>query len=160
MDDEKQKWEEVVSTYQEACLLKQQGRMEASNQVLRHQLPRRIAAWSRANPRPPSEKKAALAELFKCEQRRIEDAWLISQITASQWREELIPMVCETVAREVEIAISRQFAIQEVQNALAASELVRTAPRVAIDNIPGIIDAIQTQQSRTRIQNSRSKPLR
>ena len=148
MQDPQLAWHQLAADYQQMCWLKRQGKHEDANRLLNAELPQKIAAWSRQEAKSAVEKKAALEQMFRTVQERVNDAYLLNEMLTNRWREELMPMLCGTVAGQIQKAVSEQFSLRQMRP--ASREVVSPAPRLAFDNIPGIIDLIQAEERRER----------
>jgi hypothetical protein len=94
--------------------------------------------------------------MCQTEQRRVEDAYTLHELSALHWQEELIPSLARTLGQEMRAAMREQFALQSAQEAAAAPDFAppRYRPRVAFDDIPGVIDLIVAEEQRDAILNS------
>ena len=72
-------WREITGEVREACILRRQGRHQATTTILEHTLPPLIRSWSSESALPAAEAKARLNELFTQEQARIESHWLMAR---------------------------------------------------------------------------------
>lgn len=138
-------WEKVVSDFRRLCILRRQRRREESETLLRTELPRSIAEWSRQQPGDADSKKARLDSMFHTEQRRIEDAWLMQDVLSSRLAEDFLPAICSRVSEEVRKAM----AVAELLNAESRqpkdTDIAVEPPaetRVAFDDIPSILDLL------------------
>jgi len=86
-------WRQLSADYQQMCWFKRQGEHEDASRLLNAELPHRIAEWSRQEPKSAAEKKAALEQMFKTVQQRVNDACLLHEMVATRWRDELLPML-------------------------------------------------------------------
>lgn len=136
-------WKQVVADYRQACVLRREGREIEASKLIDEKLPVSIAAWSKADPRSPADKKTILEAMFESEQTSIE-TWLFAQHTlASRLSDTLIPAL-------------RQHVSDEIRDAMAAPGSLRTrrtsgvsygrAARVRFDDIPAVIDTLLAQQ--------------
>lgn len=143
------RWEEVVGLFRRMCFLKRQGKAAASDSILKHRLPEKIAAWSQTTGRDAASKKAQLDGMFQVEQRRVEDAFTLHEMAAMHWQEELLPALASTLTRELKQVVQEQFAQQSAQTEKTASYPPSVyRPRVAFDDIPAVIDLIVAEEQR------------
>jgi hypothetical protein len=83
--------------------------------------------------------------MFQMEQRRIDDAWLVQELMAARFNDQIIPALCMQVAQEVRDVVAEEMATQDrrtltsVRNSQGASA---GRSRVAFDDIPGVIDLV------------------
>ena len=150
------RWEEVVSVFRRMCFLRRQGKLAASEQILKQKLPRIIAAWSDSCSRDPEAKKLQLDGMFQTEQRRVEDAYTLHELAALRLQEELIPALTRTLSQEMKRTVREQFALQTAQQAAAGPGMAPSGyrPRVAFDDIPAVIDLIVAEEQRNAILNN------
>ena len=72
-------WREITGEVREACILRRQGRHQATTTILEHTLPPLIRSWSSDCALPSAEAKARLNQLFTEEQARVESHWLMAR---------------------------------------------------------------------------------
>jgi len=122
-----------------------------SETILRQLLPKKIAEWSQTTSVNAEEQKGRLEEMFKAEQRRVDDAYTLHELSAMQWREDFIPALTNQIHQEIRQTICEQFAqlnsrqltpTQEVTHFQNASLIPQKRKRIAFDDIPAIIDLI------------------
>jgi hypothetical protein len=145
-------WEEVVALFRRMCFLRRQGKAAASEAILKHRLPETIAAWSQNSGRDAGAKKAQLDNMFQVEQRRVDDAFSLHELSALQWQEDLLPALVNSLAREIKQTVREQFAAQAARNEESPSfppSVYR--PRIAFDDIPAVIDLIAAEEQRELI---------
>ena len=138
-------WEKVVSDFRRLCILRRQRRREESEALLRTDLPRSIAEWSRQQPGDAYAKKARLDSMFQTEQRRIEDAWMMQDVLTSRLTEDLLPAICSRVSEEVRKAMAvAELLGTDTHAAKEADVVMEETPetRVAFDDIPSILDLL------------------
>lgn len=136
-------WERVVSDFRKLCVLRRQQRREESEALLRFELPRSIAEWSRQQPGDPQAKRAQLDAMFQSEQRRVEDAMLMQDLLSSRLVEDFLPVICSRVGEEVRkaMAVADIFARdQEADRQVAVAEA--EPEKVPFDDIPSILDLL------------------
>ena len=151
-------WKEVVAHFRSLCFFKLQGKSDVSDNILRQLLPKKNAEWSISAAHDADEKRIRLEEMFQTEQRRVDDAFTLHELSAMQWREELIPSISSQISREIRQTISEQFALQTSRQTTASPEVnFRPAsvsaprkPRIAFDDIPGIIDLIVAEDRKNK----------
>ena len=136
-------WERVVCDFRRLCVLRRQRRREESEALMRHELPRSIAEWSRQQPGDATAKKAQLDAMFNTEQRRVEDVWMMQDILSSKLVEDFVPVICSRVNEEVRKAISViELMAQDQQAARSMTAKPAPALKVAFDDIPSILDLL------------------
>src|SRR6185295_14708482 len=94
-------WNQVVSGFRQACILMREGKTHESNLIIHAELPKSISTWSRICPKDAASKKADLVNMFREEQKRVEDTWVIRGMIWNKLNEELLPTICTRVLREV-----------------------------------------------------------
>lgn len=145
-------WQEVITGFQQVCVLKRKGNESEASKVLSSELPGRIANWSKNSSKPVTEKKVELETMFRSQKQKVDDAWVFNQLVTEHWKEDLIPQLCATVtatvAREVQRAVSQQFAIQAIEQKPVETPSMRPVrgPKIAFDDVAGIIDLIRSQE--------------
>lgn len=72
-------WREIAGQVREACILRRQGRHQATAEILERTLPPLIRSWATACKLPAPEAKARLNQLFNDEQARVESHWIMSR---------------------------------------------------------------------------------
>lgn len=140
-------WDKVVSHFRQVCLLHREGRTTDSRRILAEELPRSIAIWSRGSGLDPTAKRMALERMFREEQRRIDDAWLVQKWVLDRMSEELIPVLCSRLAEEVRDAVTGQLDPGHPRPRRPVPTFA-TRSRVAVDDLPGIIDLVLSEQGR------------
>ncbi|MEI6392539.1 MAG: hypothetical protein WCT12_15715 [Verrucomicrobiota bacterium] len=152
-------WDQVVSDFRRLCMLRHQGNVAESDEILSTRLPKRIATWSRTSTQDPIVKKTTLEDMFRNEQKRVEDAMLFHEIASTRWETQLIPMLCNQVSQEIRRTVSDQFSAYEAQfgelNAGRSANNPRIAPKIAFENIPGIIDYLSAEDRKPAGLNKR-----
>ncbi|HTH49656.1 MAG TPA: hypothetical protein VMB21_19235 [Candidatus Limnocylindria bacterium] len=151
-------WEKVVSDFRRLCILRRQRRREESETLLRTDLPRSIAEWSRQQPGDAAAKKAQLDSMFHTEQRRIEDAWLMQDVLSTRLTEDFLPAICSRVSEEVRKAMAvGELLAGEPRSARETDVAPANAPepRVAFDDIPSILDLLLVEPP----PNGKRRPL-
>lgn len=119
--DAAESWKEVVAQFRSLCFARRQGDAAVSGKILQEQLPTKIAEWSRTTPEKPESKRVQLEQMFREEQRRVEDAWTLHELSSMQLRQDLIPALTSKLSSEVKSVILQQLAEQATQqNQLAA----------------------------------------
>lgn len=144
-------WRDIVTHFRSLCFFKLQGNAVVSETILRQLLPKKIAEWSEAVSVDAEEQKGRLEEMFKAEQRRVDDVYTLHELSAMQWREDLIPALTNQIHQEIRQTICEQFALlnksqvtptQEITHFRTASLITQNRRRIAFDDIPAIIDLI------------------
>jgi len=138
-------WDKVVGDFRQVCLLRRQNRLGEADAILKAELPRSIARWSASYPGDRDNKSARLDSMFELEQRRIDDAWLVQQLVATQLSEQIIPAVCLQVGQEVRSILGQEVSPREQKRSVAIEPPENPAAiggRVRFDDIPGVIDLI------------------
>ena len=94
-------WISLVEQFREACVLRRNGRHEESEQLLQTELPNKIAAWSKQPLAVGVDRRTVLETMFHDEQRRIEEAFFVQKLVATQIEEQLLPKLCFMIAEEL-----------------------------------------------------------
>ena len=94
-------WNKVVTDFRRVCLLKRQGKPDASENILNGELTESIAAWSQQIKQESTAKRLTLQEMFITEEHRVEEAWQIQQIVLEEIRARLTTEVQNQVRDEV-----------------------------------------------------------
>jgi hypothetical protein len=94
-------WISLVEQFREACVLRRNGRHDESEQILQTELPNKIAAWSKQPMPAGSDRRSALETMFQDEQRRVEEAFFVQKLVATQIEEQLLPKLCFMIAEEI-----------------------------------------------------------
>ena len=166
-----QTWVKVVTAFREVCILRKQERTDQAKALLEKELPGLIALWSQASPDEVATKRRNLEAMFKTEEKRIEEAWMLQRLVATRLTEELVPNLRSEISQEIKQAVGEHLARLPKPEAPARSPRaflppqpasghrpvpLRGAPprlaRVPLEDIPGMIDAA--------LAADRSAPLR
>lgn len=102
--------------------------------MLAEELPATIAAWSGSSPMHVAEKKHDLEQMFKSEQKRVADAWLVNECVTKHWTETLLPNLAGQMARDLGLGIA------------PTGGSVTPERRAGFDDIPGVIDLVLAEQ--------------
>ena len=146
-------WNHIVSGFRQACILLREGKIHESNRIIHAELPKSISTWSRISPKDTASKKADLVNMFREEQKRVEDTWVIRGMVWNKLNEELLPTICTRVLREVNEQARENLSFSATNNANPSprSTSLQLNPaddrpqRIKFDNIPGIIDALNAE---------------
>ncbi len=159
-DNSERLWGKTVEAFRTACLLRRNGKLEEANRMLEWDVPGAIAAWSQSSVLPAGDKRSQLERMFREEQRRIDDAWLVQKLVAERFEETIAPRLMDTLAGEV-----RETVIEAIEStgigqrgashrtaapAPMRGRYTRPAPRIRFDDIPAVIDSILSEQSLDR----------
>jgi hypothetical protein len=156
VDTSGSRWQQVITDFRRACLLRYEGKLSESTMVLENELPKSIASWSEETPGTPVAKREALGEMFKSEQRRVDDAVLVHRMVSKSLSTEILPTVCSMVAQEIRDAVSEQIVRAPGFGLGAEAATVEPRPtrvargsvqRIRFDDIGSIIDSLQNEQS-------------
>jgi hypothetical protein len=144
-------WERVVSDFRKLCVLRRQRRQKESEALLRSELPRSIAEWSRQQPGEPLAKRAQLDAMFQTEQRRVEDAMMMQDLLSSKLVEDFVPVICSRISEEVRraMAVAELFSHdqrEERRNETLEAQAEAENAKVSFDDIPSILDLLMTEQ--------------
>ena len=94
-------WISLVERFREACVLRRNGRHAESEHLLQNELPQQITAWSK-QPLPAGvDRRSALETMFQEEQRRVEEAFFVQKLVATQIEEQILPKLCFMIAEEI-----------------------------------------------------------
>ena len=139
--------------FRQACLLKRAGKVAESARVLDDTLPKTIAAWSQSNPQNGVAKRAELAAMFQSEQRKIDEALEVQHLAARQAMEALLPTVRSSLMRELKESVRVEVIFEKsATDSTDANRFDRHSnwnqprQRIKFDDIPGVINAVQTEQ--------------
>lgn len=110
-------WTALEDAVREACTLRAEGLEKDAIRILQEVLPTMIGRWSRAAGRPAAECQQRLRELF---------ARVQQQVATAQVCKRLVLRSLETSNPEARLS----------------SSAVRLQRRVPIDDIPGMLDAL------------------
>ena len=94
-------WISLVDQFREACVLRRNGRHDESEHLLQTELPNKIAAWSKQPMPVGTDRRNALETMFQEEQRRVEEAFFVQKLVATQIEEQLLPKLCFMIAEEI-----------------------------------------------------------
>ncbi|MBM3849562.1 MAG: hypothetical protein FJ396_05125 [Verrucomicrobia bacterium] len=94
-------WISLVEQFREACVLRRNGRLEESEQLLQTEIPNKIAAWSKQAVPVGIDRRNALETMFQDEQRRVEEAFFVQKLVTTQIEEQLLPKLCFMIAEEL-----------------------------------------------------------
>lgn len=153
--DAAEAWREVVSQFRSLCFLRRQGNSDESGKILKEKLPRQIAAWSRTAQQDMENKRLALEQMFRDEQRRVDDVCALHELSSNQWRQEMIPLLTNKISNEVKTAVQQQIAqqaeqhnqlAQEIRQALAEQAQTQSARETAQQ---ALIESIQKNLAQT-----------
>jgi hypothetical protein len=144
-------WKEVVSQFRSLCLMRRQGKTADSGMILEQQLPRKIAAWSKSAALDAEVKRAQLEQMFREEQRRVEDVLSFHELNTTQFQEHILPELLSRISNEVKSIIAEQAETnarlrnelaQEIKEALAEQAKLEVA-RQAVQN--AFVHSIETK---------------
>lgn len=110
-------WMALEDAVREACTLRAEGLEKEAMRILQEVLPAMIARWSRATGRPAAECQQRLRELF---------ARVQQQVATAQVCKRLVLRSLETASPEMRLPTGA----------------VRLQRRVPLDDIPGMLDAL------------------
>lgn len=103
-------WISLVEQFREACVLRRNGRQSESEHLLQAELPHKIAAWSK-QPLPAGlDRRSILETMFQEEQRRVEEAFFVQKLVATQIEEQLLPKLCFMIAEEIRDVVRSETA--------------------------------------------------
>ena len=94
-------WISLVDQFREACVLRRNGRHDESEHLLQTELPNKIAAWSKQPMPAGTDRRSALETMFQEEQRRVEEAFFVQKLVATQIEEQILPKLCFMIAEEI-----------------------------------------------------------
>src|SRR4249920_662293 len=109
-------WNQIVSGFRQACILMREGKIHESNRIIHAELPKRISTWSRISSKDAASKKADLVNMFRDEQKRVEDTWVIRGMVWNKLNEELLPTICTRVLREVNEQVREHLPFSRTDN--------------------------------------------
>jgi hypothetical protein len=146
-------WNQIVSGFRQACILMREGKIHESNRIIHAELPKSISTWSKTSPKNAASKKMDLVNMFREEQRRVEDTWVIRGMIWNKLNEELVPTICTRVLQEVKQQAREHSPVARTnnENPSPRSTPLQLTPsddrpqRIKFDDIPGIIDALHEE---------------
>ena len=141
-------WQQVVLDFRRACLLRYEGKHGESCKVLDQELSKSISVWSERSTGDSSAKREALNEMFRAEQRRIDDAVLVHKMVSKSLSHELLPSMFNVVTQEIREAVREELGQKPTGARVSGTAgLAGASRRIRFDDIGGIIDALQQEQS-------------
>jgi hypothetical protein len=148
-------WCSIVEHFREVCLLKQKGDKVKAREILQTRLVDLMRLWCLRNGRDRSANFATLASMFVNERKRIEDASLACDLLSAHLTKNLLPVMCNSVTRQVgEVLRAQAMRPIEGMTVAAHGEEPRTGkttsepwkhstkPRIPFDDIASAIDSI------------------
>ncbi len=103
--------------------MRRQGNASDSGKILEEKLPRKIAAWSRTATDDTEAKRSQLEQMFREEQRRVDDVCALHELSTAQWRQDLVPMLTNNISEQVKSAVVAQLASQAAQQNQLGEEI-------------------------------------
>jgi hypothetical protein len=107
--DAAEAWKEVVTQFRSFCFSRRQGKVADSGAIIQERLPRQISVWSKSSRENLPKKRAQLQQMFRDEQRRVEDACSFQELASSHFQESLLPFLRNTINQEVKHALDEQL---------------------------------------------------
>jgi hypothetical protein len=158
-------WSKIVTTFREVCILRKQGRLDEAKRILESDLPKMISLWSQSSPEEIVSKRRELENMFRTEEKKIDDAWLVQKLVATRLTEDLVPSLCSQIAAGLKEVVTQQLKqaqrpalpVRRLRTPLDAGVAGKESPismraanakgsRVPLDDIPGMIDAVLAAQ--------------
>lgn len=141
-------WARVVDDFRRVCIARREERLDDANRLLREDLPRSIAEWSRESGSEGADKRAQLDRMFQHEQRRIDEAWVLHDLVSLRLTHEIVPAICARLGETVRETLANVTPAAP----RATRPAVRLAPprRVAFDDVAGVIDLLLGQEQSGR----------
>ncbi|MBI3414176.1 MAG: hypothetical protein HY043_02460 [Verrucomicrobia bacterium] len=146
-------WEQVVRDFRQACLLKRAGKASESALILDDILPKAIAAWSRECPRNGLRKRAELVEMFRAEERKIDEFVQAQQFAAQVAVENLVASLRNDLQRQLmesllASVVSAKNGARHAEDILLHrnSQAASDNARIKFDDIPAVIDTVPARQ--------------
>jgi len=175
LSEEPAAWDQIVSAFRQACILKQAGNLYESNRILQEELPRSIASWSRHTPLPSNRQTEELRHMFDSEQKRIRDLWTSQEAMAESLTRKVLQTLSGVVGQEIQSLVASQLGLGNSNHFRNSRHLLlvqsqgpykRVGPqkemwdeqrwndraasprnqRLSFDDIPGTIDVVLDQQ--------------
>ena len=94
-------WSRVVSSFRNACFLRHHNDLDESMRILNNSLPHAITSWSELDKELAKQKRLRLTKMFEEEEKRMEDAFVISDVLSSTLVDTLIPQLSEKIVNEL-----------------------------------------------------------
>lgn len=148
-------WSQVVNLFRQACILHREGKVPESRQIVEHDLRRGISDWTKSCVQTPTAKRARLETMFKEEQRRVDDAWMVQSLVVRQLSQQIIPALSNRLAAEIRDSM-RSHEVREFTPVPVTAEPFTIVPetRVPFDDVAGMIDLLTSASSRSeRLEN-------
>ena len=122
-NDAAEAWKEIVTQFRSLCFMRRQGNASDSEAILEEKLPRKIAAWSRTATDDTEAKRSQLEQMFREEQRRVDDVCALHELSTTQWRQDLMPMLTNNISEQIKSAVVAQLASQAAQQNQLGKEI-------------------------------------
>ncbi len=152
------RWTEIVERFRAACVLHRENRETESKRIIKEELPELIKAWIKLLPTAlKDDAKADLRDMFTREQSLVDQGMRLQNVFKETLVKRIIPQVEEQVAAKY-----RALYLKEQKKRAAEIEAARKRPwvrtgnaanaangreRVPLDNVGGMIDASQRDES-------------
>jgi hypothetical protein len=127
-NDAAEAWKEVVSQFRSLCLMRHEGKTANSKAILEQDLPRKIAVWSQTAEDDAEAKRVRLEQMFREEQKRIEDFMAFRELGGGPLQEQILSELAARVSGEIKSFAAEQAEasarlrnqlLQEIKDALA-----------------------------------------
>lgn len=162
-----QRWNRIVERFRAACVLHRQGKAEASRRVVKEELPILVKAWIQLLPASLREDaKADLRDMFEREQTLVDRSFDMRRAFRETLVRKVIPdLEAKLSAKYRSLYIERQSRERqerESQNESSwvspsysrqgsgepsASPAAKARTRVRIEDVSGMIDALQSRET-------------
>jgi len=159
-----QRWNRIVERFRAACILHGQGQAEASRRVVKEELPILVKAWIQMLPAAlRDDAKADLRDMFEREQALVDRGFRMRRALREALERKVIPeLEAKLSAKYRSLYVERQDERRRKRESQLDGSWVRpsyaasgaaSAPaaakrnRLRLDDVSGMIDALQTRQS-------------
>lgn len=126
-------WQEIRRELRTALGLRLRGDSTTAEQILKSELPARIAAWSKADLREKSEKKTLIERLMQEEQRRAEEAQAMLDLVCDALVERVASRIGDRLEKQIQSLIERQDRLLAEQRSPEAHAEVEDYFRSLVD---------------------------
>lgn len=154
------RWTLIVERFRSACILYREGCHVESRRIIKDELPELIRAWIKLLP--PSLKedaKADLRDMFTREQSIVDQGLKLQNIFKETLVKNIIPQVEEQVAAKYRTLYVKEHERRKAQreseirdpwqptaNRVEPSFSSRPRKRIGLDDVQGMIDAVQEEE--------------
>ncbi|MBM3822470.1 MAG: hypothetical protein FJ404_06240 [Verrucomicrobia bacterium] len=145
---ENQSWSRVVSLFRQACVLHREGKHQESRHIVEQDLRQSIATWTKFSGQEPGVKRSKLEQMFKEEQRRVDDAWMVQSLVVRQFSRHILPELSNRLVAEIRGSLANgvltPFAIAAAES--EPSFEPNDPVRIPFDDVEGMIDFLNSAE--------------